>query len=307
MVEIIYENPTWLPFFESALKEIDVEVRLNYIDDFELDVHQPPDDIVYLNRVSPSSHTRGHANAVIRGEQYLTHLQAFNRQVINDIRTIDFEMSKVNQYQLLKRFGLGYPVTYFASEIDTLINLAERVPFPLLTKHNRSGKGLGIYRFDTVPELKDYLHSDKYEPSPDGILLLQEYIKPLNDRITRVEIMDGQLVYAFHSATSQGFELCPADACRIDTQKGGIAAAPDSDKPLFNWIPDFDHPIVRKYIDLCKYSGFDMAGIEFVQGENGALYTYDINGTTNYSPDVERQSGHKARRAFQEYIKRKAA
>lgn len=306
MVEIIYENKDWLPFFESALEEIGVKCRLNFIEELELDVLQPPDDILYLNRISPSSHTRGHNNAVIRGEQYLEHLHAFNRQVINGARSLDFEMSKINQYQLLKKFGLAYPVTFFGSEVETLLNLAERVPFPMVTKHNRSGKGLGIHKFDSLQELQVYLRSDQYQEPPDGILLLQEYIKPKNDRITRVEICDGKLVYAFHSSTIQGFELCPADACRIDTPKG-IAAAPDADAPLFNWIEDFDHPIVKKYIELCAYAGFDMAGIEFVEGENGALYTYDINGTTNYSPDVERQSTHRARRAFQELVKRKAA
>lgn len=307
MVEIIYENPGWLPFFQEALEEIGVSYRLNNIEEFALDTNQPPDNILYLNRISPSSHTRGHLRAVINGEQYLEHLSAFNRRVINDYRTIDYEMSKVAQYRLLSQHGLAYPQTAIGSEIDDLLHAARTMTFPLLTKHNFSGKGMGIRLLQDLNQLHDYLKSDDYLPSPDGILLLQQYIKPKNGYITRVEILDGKLVYAFRSSTEQGFDLCPADSCQIErrTDKArGLASAPDSADSLFTYIPDFDHPLVGKYIELCKAAGFDMAGIEFVQGEDNAVYTYDINGTSNYSGDVERQSDHRAKHSFQTMVQR---
>ena len=302
MVEIIYENHDWLPFFENALSEIGVAFRLNFIEEFELDLNQPPDNIIYLNRISPSSHTRGNHSAIIKGEQYLEYLAAYNKVVINDYRTINYEISKVEQIKLLKRSGLAYPQTIFSSEIEELIKMAHSMPLPLLTKHNCSGKGLGISLFNTNKKLESYLHSDDFIPSPDGILLLQQYIKPKNNRITRIEIMDGKFVYAFYSATDKGFELCPADACRTG-QKG--AASCDSGDSLFTYIPDFKHPLVDKYIEIASSVGFDMVGIEFVESTNGAVYTYDINGTTNYSPDVEETSGHKAKKAFQQMIKDK--
>ena len=31
----------------------------------------------------------------------------------------------------------------------------------------------------------------------------------------------------------------------------------------------------------------DIAGIEFIEDAEGQIWTYDINGTTNYSPEVE--------------------
>lgn len=302
MVEIIYENEDWLPFFIEALDEIDVPYRLNKITEFKLDLNQPPDNIIYLNRISPSSHTRGNKDAFILGEQYLEFLASYNRTVINDYRTINYGLSKVEQIRLLKRHGLAYPRTSFGSEIDELINSAHSMPLPLLTKHNCSGKGLGIRIFETVAGLEKYLKSDEFVPSPDGILLLQEYIKPKNDQITRVEIADGKLVYAFHASTEQGFELCPADACRVDVQTSA-AVCDVNGNSLFTFIPDFKHQIVDKYIEICNAAGFDMAGIEFVEATNGAVYTYDINGTTNYSPDVEKESGFKAKNTFQQMIR----
>ncbi|KAA3634963.1 MAG: alpha-L-glutamate ligase [Calditrichaeota bacterium] len=304
MIEIIFENEDWLPFFKEALNEINVPFRLNKITEFQIDLNQPPDNIIFLNRISPSSHTRGNQDAFILGEQYLEYLATYNRTVINDYRTINYELSKVEQIQLLKRHGLAYPKTSFGSEKDELVKMAHSMPLPFLTKHNCSGKGLGIHVFNTVEEFEEYINSDEYIPSPDGILLLQEYIKPKDDRITRVEIIDGELVYAFHSSTAQGFELCPADACRIDVQKSGAVCEIEGDS-LFTYLPDFKHQIVSKYIEICQAVGFDMAGIEFVEAVNGAVYTYDINGTTNYSPDIEKASGDKAKIAFQQMIQKR--
>ena len=71
MVEIIYENKDWLQFFEAALTEIDIPYRLNNIEEFELDLNQPPDDIVYLNRISPSSHTPKDEESSSSGEIFL--------------------------------------------------------------------------------------------------------------------------------------------------------------------------------------------------------------------------------------------
>ncbi len=303
MIEIIYENEDWLPFFVTALDEISVPYRLNFIAQHQLDLSQPPDDILYLNRISPSSHTRGNAQALINGEQYLEYLQSYNRRVINPLPTMNYEMSKVEQYRLLKRHGLSYPKCVFSSDMTALNKAARNLTFPVLTKHNCSGKGLGIKKFDTLAHLSEYLLSDSVEHSPDSILHVQEYIEPKGNVVTRVEILDGKLVYAFRSSCEQGFELCPADACRIDQAKGK-SGAPDSDSSLFEWIDSFEHPLVDKYIEISKAVGFDMAGFEFVESQAGSVYTYDINGTTNYSPDVERQSGNLARTSFQEFVKR---
>ncbi|MDF1543777.1 MAG: alpha-L-glutamate ligase [bacterium] len=305
MIEIIYENEDWLPFFQTALDEISVPYRLNFIAEHHLVLSQPPDDIVYLNRISPSSHTRGNGRALINGEQYLDYLQSYNRRVINPMPTMNYEMSKVEQYRLLKQHGLAYPRSVFSSDMAELNKAARALPFPVLTKQNCSGKGLGIRKFDSPAHLTEYLLSGSVEQSPDGILHVQEYIEPKGNFVTRVEIVDGKLVYAFRSSCEQGFELCPADACRID-QGSGKSSAPDSASSLFQWVESFEHPLVAKYIEISQAAGFDMAGFEFIESQTGAVYTYDINGTTNYSPDVERQSGNMARHAFQEFITRLA-
>lgn len=301
MLEIIYENPDWLPFFEEALKEEKIPHRLNFIDTHEWNPATAPDPILYLNRISPSSHTRGHHHAVAKGHNYLAYLADHGSAVINPLHTLHYEMSKLAQYQLLQKYGLRTPKTVSATDRKQLLELAKKFPFPLMTKHNCSGKGLGIKLFDTYKELENYLHSKNYIPSPDGILLLQEYIQPKGEHITRVEIVDGKLLYALHSSTAQGFELCPADACQLE-RRGLSQAVCEVGGSLFTYLPDFEHEVLGPYLKLARENHFDLVGIEFVEGENGVAYTYDINLTTNYSPDVEKASGQKARQAFQKLV-----
>jgi glutathione synthase/RimK-type ligase-like ATP-grasp enzyme len=50
--------------------------------------------------------------------------------------------------------------------------------------------------------------------------------------------------------------------------------------------------------------GIEVAGIEFVEDAEGRRYTYDINGTTNYSGALARQTGIDGMRELARYVKR---
>ncbi|GAA4229263.1 hypothetical protein GCM10023075_36420 [Streptosporangium album] len=90
------------------------------------------------------------------------------------------------------------------------------LPAPFIAKHNQGGKGLGVALFDSVDAFTEHLNSPGYEPPVDGIALFQEYLRAAQPRITRVEIVDGDVVYAPTADTARGgFELCPADACAV--------------------------------------------------------------------------------------------
>ncbi len=59
------------------------------------------------------------------------------------------------------------------------------------------------------------MDSPAFEEPIDGITLIQQYIEAPEPYITRCEFVGGQFVYAVKVDTSEGFELCPADACSI--------------------------------------------------------------------------------------------
>lgn len=289
VLHVLYENEAWMPPLRHALEARRVPWREHLITGGTLDLGEAPPEGVYLNRMSPSAHTRDHQGGVRFLQQYLAHLEAHGRRVINGSRAFALEVSKVAQDRALRRAGIRTPHTIAvvggAAELSAA---ARRMRGPFVTKHNQGGRGLGVHLFRSLAAFDTFVHGEALEPSPDGVTLLQEYIEPAEPFITRVELVDGVFQYAIRSSTEQGFELCPADACAIDDQ-----LCPVGGTGRFSLREDLsaDDDLVVAYRTLLAQTGLDVAGIEFVEDRQGRRYTYDINGTTNFNGEVESAHG----------------
>ena len=287
-LHVLYENPAWLPGLESALRRHRVPYALHFVDGGTFDVSQAPPEGVFLNRMSPSSHTRGNQGGVRYLSEYLAYLEAHGRCILNGTRAFELEMSKVRQYRALRALGIRTPRTVAVVGRSRLPAAAREVGLPFVTKHNQGGKGLGVRLFEDFGAFDAYANGSDFEESPDDITLLQEYVRPAEPFITRVELVGGVLQYAIRSSTEDGFELCPAVECLP-----GDARCPLSDGGKFSLRDDLtvSDPLVRRYADLMCAFHIDIAGIEFVEDRQGVRYTYDINCTTNYNQDVEARHG----------------
>jgi hypothetical protein len=155
-------------------------------------------------------------------------------------------------------------------------------------KPNRGGKGLGVRLFHSPSAFADYLDSPDYEAPVDGLHLLQQYVRAPIPLITRAEFVGGRFMYAVEVDTSDGFELCPADACAV-----GDAFCPAGDEPRakFTIIDDIDPALKQRYESFLTANAIDVAGIEFISDADGTVYTYDVNTNTNYNQDAEARAG----------------
>jgi glutathione synthase/RimK-type ligase-like ATP-grasp enzyme len=295
-VYVLYENPDWMPPLQRELQRAEVPYETWFIHSGHFDLSQEPPEGVFLNRMSPSSHTRGHRDSVDYTRELLVWLESYGRRVINGSGALALEISKVRQYEALRRAGLRTPRTIaVAGGPSALKEAARHLPVPFITKHNRGGKGLGIQLCRSFEAFAAYVDSPAFEPPMDHITLLQEYIESPEPYITRVEIVDGQFLYAIRSDTSRGFQLCPAERC-----ESGDANCPTTDAPpngnadrqsLFSLRQGFNDPIIAQYVAFMRHNGLDLAGIEFIEDQQGNKITYDVNGTTNYAPGVEERHG----------------
>ena len=294
-VHVLYENEAWLPPLRESLAKEGLHYEEHFMDGGTLDLGAVPQDGVFLNRMSPSSHTRGHQPGVRFVWEYLAYLEATGRSVINGTQAFALELSKVRQHATLEAFGIRTPHTIAVVGQHRMKAAARRLVPPFITKHNQGGKGLGVQLFRDHNALDALVDAGTYEDSPDGVNLLQEYIQPVEPYITRVEIVDGVFQYALSSSTENGFELCPADACSAGDAfcpVGESNAAPTGND-RFRLRSDIDahDPTVRQYIAYCKAHNIKVAGIEFVEDAKGVRYTYDINGTTNFNGALEARHG----------------
>jgi len=288
-LHVLFENEDWMPPLRQALSARGVPFVEHRITGGALDLSTEPPEGVFLNRMSPSAHTRGHQGGVRFLQSYLAWLEHHGRRVINGSQAFALEVSKVAQDLALRRAGILTPRTVGVVGGPAALKAAAReLPRPFITKDNQGGKGLGVRLFRDLDAFDAYVDGPEFVPGPDGVTLLQQYVTPAEPFITRIEIVDGKFQYALRSSTEDGFELCPADACAVDD-----AFCPVGDTGRFSLRTDIgpDDPLVAKYVAMMADNGLDLAGIEFVEDAEGRRYTYDINGTTNYNGDVEAQHG----------------
>jgi hypothetical protein len=283
MIHVLFENEDWMPPLRSALAARGLEFSEHFVEGGQVDLMSAPEPGVYINRMSPSSHTRGHQGGVVFVRSYLRHLEAYGMPVINGSKAFDLELSKVEQDIALRAAGIRTPHT-MAVVGDQLKEAARQMPLPFITKHNQGGKGLGVQLFRNLESFDAYVDGPDFVDSPDGVTLLQQYVASRDESITRVEIVNGEFLYAIRSSTEGGFELCPADACAMDDQ---FCPVGDTGKFTLNPFIKADDPLIVAYIEMMRRNSIDVAGIEFVEDINGDRYTYDINGTSNYNGGVE--------------------
>jgi hypothetical protein len=302
-IYVIHENDAWVEPLRAAFAEL----RLPYTEWFtaegRLDLGSVPPQGVFYNRMSASSHTRGHLYAAELTAGLLAWLESHGRRVVNNGRALQLEMSKIAQYAALARHGIRVPHTIAAVGRDAIIEAANTMRGRFITKHNRAGKGLGVRLFDNVEALSRYVDSDAFEDSIDGITLIQQYVEAPEPFITRVEFVGGRFLYAVRVDTSLGFELCPADVCQIDDAFCPVGEMPQvATAPRFRIIDGFSHPIIERYRRFIAENGIGIAGIEFITDRNGDLHTYDVNTNTNYNSDAERAAGVSGMRAIAAYL-----
>lgn len=283
-IHVLHENAAWAAPLFDALERAALSYRDWHLAEGALDLTVAPPEGVFYNRMSASSHTRGHRFAPELAAALLAWLESHERRVLNGSRALQLELSKVAQYESLRRHGIRTPATIAAVGRAALLDSAARFAGQrFITKHNRAGKGLGVRLFDDVAAFAGYLESDAFEPSVDGVTLIQQYLEAPEPFITRVEFVGREFLYAVRVDTSAGFELCPADVC----QPPGTGEP----APRFEIIAGFDHPLLPAYRRFLDANAVDVAAFEFITDRQGIAYTYDVNTNTNYNPEAEARAG----------------
>lgn len=287
MIHILFENDAWLPPLRRALDEREVPHRELFVARGVFDIQADVPAGLWLNRMSPSAHARGHGDGIHYVRELLGVLEERGRRVVNGSHAFALEVSKVRQHAALEAMGIRTPRTTAVVGRERLKTAARRVPPPFLTKHNQGGKGLGVRLFRDHDAFDRFVDSGEADVPMDGVTLLQQFIEPPSRTITRVEIVGGKFLFAMRASTEQGFELCPSDACEAEDAFCPVGAS-GRFQPL-----DMDpaDPLVASYIAFCAKHRIDVAGIEFVVDRDGQPWTYDVNMNTNDNSEVEHALG----------------
>src|SRR6266852_3644643 len=278
-IHVIHENAAWLEPLAAALDAERLPWHDWFLDRGVFDLSLPPPEGVFYNRMSASSHTRGHRCAAELTASVLAWLAGHGRRVVNGPRALDLEISKARQYAALEAAGIKTPRTVLVAGKEQLVDAVHQyfAGTALILKPNRGGKGLGVRLFHTAAALAEYIGSADYEPPVDGLHLLQQYVRAPVPLITRAEFIGGRFLYAVEVDTSDGFELCPADQCVVgDAFCPAGPEAADAPRAKFTIIDDIDAGLKQRYEAFLAQNGIEVAGLELIRDEAGSVYTYDV-------------------------------
>jgi glutathione synthase/RimK-type ligase-like ATP-grasp enzyme len=113
-IHVIHENDAWVEPLRAAFKELRLPFEEWFTSDGVLDFSATPPAGVFYNRMSASSHTRGHRYAPELTSGVLAWLEAHGRRVVNNSRALQLEINKLAQYGALALHGIRTPRTVAA-------------------------------------------------------------------------------------------------------------------------------------------------------------------------------------------------
>jgi hypothetical protein len=279
-IGILYEHPEW---FRPLFAELDRRgLPYEPIDATRLSFDPSDPQQRYslvVNRMSPSAWTRGHESAIFHTLHYLTYLDRIGTPVLNGVRAFELELSKARQASLLASLGIPHPRTRVAAASSDLVAAADGLRFPVLVKPNIGGSGAGITSFASAGELA----AARPDAGLDGTLLVQEQLPAEGDSIVRVEILDGELLYAIRILLLPGsFNLCPADYCELPGVADGVSGR---GLPIEAYEPPA--AVVDDAKRIVRAGGLDLGGVEYlVDVRTGRPTFYDVNALSNFVADA---------------------
>jgi RimK-like ATP-grasp domain len=275
-VGILYEHPQWFaPLFEEVERRGILYERIHAAElEFDPADREQRYSLV-VNRMSPSSWTRGHERALFSTLHYLAYLEEIGTPVLNGHDAYLIELSKARQIGLFARLGIPHPRTRVIDDPRRAVDAARDLEFPVLVKPNVGGSGAGIVAFATPEELADA----PIELGVDGTALVQEQLPAEGDAIVRIEILDGRFLYAIRLLLLPGsFNLCPADYCELPGIADGVSGR---GLPIEAFEPPAE--VVDDAKRIVEAAGMDLGGVEYlVDARTGTPTFYDVNVLSNF-------------------------
>lgn len=283
---VLFEHPDWQkPLFEALdARGVDYapyDLKRAVFGGADL----PPAHVVF-NQASPSAYVRGHTRAVPLCLALLEALAFDGVRVVNGAPAFRFELSKAAQARALDRMGVPSPKTLAFNDVGALRARAAEIGFPAILKPNQGGSGARMFRVESVDEVETLLGPDAADDlwAPDHVMLLQEYLPhdSAGRGVVRMEFVGGELLYAMKVFSAGGFNLCPSEVCNpVDGDEGACALPAPGGVPTFEPFAAVPAEAVAIGRRICAAASLDVAGIEYLETDDGRCVFYDINANSN--------------------------
>lgn len=297
-IAIYYEQPHWFkPLFAELDRRGTHYVKINAVDHaYAVEDHPERHFSLVVNRMSPSAWNREHGDAIFYTLGFLDQLEQRGVRVINGLKAFRTELSKAAQLSLLDSLDLPFPKARVIHRASQAVAAAEGLRWPVVVKPNIGGSGAGVKRFDALEALAQAAAANELAFGLDTTALVQEFIPARDAHIVRVEVLNGEFLYAIKvHITGETFDLCPADICKTTggVELNRVACPVDAPKTGIS-VEGYDPP--REVIDdverIVSHAGIELGGVEYITDDrDGERLYYDINALSNFVADGPRVIG----------------
>jgi glutathione synthase/RimK-type ligase-like ATP-grasp enzyme len=311
-IGIFYEHPDWFrPLFTALERRALPFVRIDAANHLYDPAERSSPLALAFNRASPSAYTRGRRQTTFHTLSWLRHLERLGVPVVNGSTVYAIEISKATQIEVLEELGIPYPATRIVNHASQVPAAAQGLRFPIMVKANIGGSGAGITRFDDADALAQAVRAGQLDFGVDDTALVQEAVPMRDQSIVRVEVLDGEILYAIRVFPEVGsFNLCPADACQTTggAELSRNACALDAAKNGMR-VEGFDAPaeMRARVLAIARRIQLDIGGVEYmIDDRDGKPYVYDINALSNFVADAPRVVGFDPVERLVNYLARRA-
>ena len=311
-IGIFHEHPDWFrPLFTALERRSLPFVRIDAAShSYDPSERSSPLALAF-NRASPSAYTRGRRQTTFHTLNWLRHLERLGVPVVNGSTVYAIEISKATQIEVLEELGIPYPATRIVNHPSQVPAAAQGLRYPIMVKANIGGSGAGITRFDDADALAQAVRAGQLDFGIDDTALVQEAVPMRDQSIVRVEVLDGEILYAIRVFPEAGsFNLCPADACQTTggAELSRNACALDAAKNGMR-VEGFDAPaeMRARVLAIARRIQLDIGGVEYmIDDRDGEPYVYDINDLSNFVADAPRVVGFDPVERLVNYLARRA-
>lgn len=297
---VLYEHPEWFKALFAALEERGIPLTRLHTASLSWDPEAAALPRLVLNRMSPSAWQRGHAQGIFTTLDYLVHLEERGVPVVNGSEAFRVEISKARQLDLFRRLLLGYPRTRVINHPMEAPRAAQGLRFPVAVKPNIGGSGAGIVKFESMAQLESSVRS--LDLGLDRTALVQEFLPARDGCITRVEILNGEYLYAIRIWPDfTSFNLCPADVCDVPAAGEACAVTMTRKFRTEAYTPPWE--VINACKELARAAHLDIGGIEYmIDDRDGTVCYYDVNALSNFVANAETLLGFNPTARFADYL-----
>lgn len=293
-IAIYYEHPDWFKplFAELDRRGVAYDKILAHETSFDPAVRDSPYRLL-VNRVGAFPSAGRQPGLALFVKQYLAYLDSIRARVINGHFSYQVATSKAMQMNILEQLGLGYPRSRVIHSPQQALQAAAGLTFPVVLKPNSGGSGAGIRLFHSMAALEQAVRTERLETGIDGTALVQEYLPARDNRIVRVEILNGRFLYAIRlPVVEDSFNYCPADGCHITSRTDlKIEACRPPDE------------VINAAMRVMAAARTDIGGVEYlVNQRDGRVYFYDINPLSNFVANAPAVVGFDPFKTFVDFI-----